>query len=297
MTTETEKVAELCRLIERSDEPPRLADLAKRAGASESHTHRLFKRITGLTPKAYAAAVRAQRARAALERAETVTAAIYEAGYNSSGRFYESATERLGMTPTELRARGAGLEIQYAFGASSLGSVLVAATDRGVCAILLGDDREALAGDLGRRFPKARLGAGDERFSELVARVIALVEDPARGADLPLDIRGTAFQERVWRALARIPAGTTVSYTEIARSIGAPRSARAVARACADNPAAVAIPCHRVVRSDGALSGYRWGVERKRALQARERERSGASDEARDRESHGDETSRARRID
>ena len=271
MTTDTEKVAELCRWIERSDEAPRLSELARRAGASESHTHRLFKRLTGLTPKAYAAAVRAKRARDALESAASVTEAIYEAGYSSSGRFYESSTERLGMTPTELRARGDGVDIRYAFGSSSLGSVLVAATDRGICAIMLGDERDALADDLARRFPRAQRRDDDDRFADLVARVVALVEDPGRGADLPLDIRGTAFQERVWRALSKIPAGTTVSYAELARSLGAPKSTRAVAAACAKNPVAVAIPCHRVVGSDGSLTGYRWGTDRKRALLDRER--------------------------
>jgi AraC family transcriptional regulator of adaptative response/methylated-DNA-[protein]-cysteine methyltransferase len=263
-------IAALCRVIEQADTPPPLADLAQRAGLSPFHLHRLFKSVTGVTPRQYAAAHRACRVQAGLRDAARVTDAIYDAGYNSSGRFYDAATARLGMTPTRYRAGGAGTEIRFAVGECSLGSILVAASDRGVCAILLGDDPDALTRDLQDRFPRAHLVGGDAGFEQLVARVVGMVEAPARGHDLPLDVRGTAFQQRVWQALCDVPAGRTLSYTEVARRIGAPRSVRAVARAVASNPLAVAIPCHRVVRLDGDLAGYRWGVERKRALLARE---------------------------
>jgi AraC family transcriptional regulator of adaptative response/methylated-DNA-[protein]-cysteine methyltransferase len=267
------QVAALCRWIEASDQVPTLEDLASRAGLSPFHTHRLFKAVTGVTPRAYAVAHRARRVRGELETRATVTEAIYGAGYGSSARFYEASNAVLGMTPTAYRAGGTGSEIRFAIGQCSLGAILVAATARGVCAILLGDDPEALAHDLERRFPRAQLVGADAGFEQLVAQVVGLVEQPGLGAELPLDIRGTAFQQRVWKALRRIPAGKTASYTEIARRIGAPRSVRAVAQACAANALAVAIPCHRVVRTDGDLSGYRWGVERKRALLDRESRR------------------------
>jgi AraC family transcriptional regulator of adaptative response/methylated-DNA-[protein]-cysteine methyltransferase len=263
-------VAGLCRLIEAAEQPPTLAALASHAGLSTYHVHRLFKSVTGLTPRAYAAAQRARRAREALARCPTVTEAIHGAGYGSSGRFYEDADDVLGMTPTQYRAGGAGLEIRFAVGECSLGSILVAATSRGVCAVLLGDDPQALVHELERRFAKARLRGADAGFEALVAKVVGLVEDPRTGVELPLDLRGTAFQQRVWRALRRIPAGSTTSYAELARRLGDPNAARAVARACAANPIAVVIPCHRVVRTDGDPSGYRWGVERKRALLAKE---------------------------
>lgn len=267
---QAEQVAALCRIIERAERVPTLDELARRAGLSAFHTHRLFKSVTGVTPRAYAAAHRARRVRGELAARATVTEAIYGAGYGSSARFYEASNELLGMTPTAYRAGGKGLAIRYALGTCSLGSVLVAATERGVCAILLGDDRPALVRDLAARFPRAQLVDCDAAFAELVAQVVALVEQPGLGAELPLDIRGTAFQQRVWTALRRIPAGQTASYADVARRIGAPRAVRAVAQACAANPLAVAIPCHRVVRQGGDLSGYRWGVERKRTLLARE---------------------------
>lgn len=264
------QVAELCRLIESSDEVPSLDELASHAGLSVYHLHRVFKAVTGVTPKAYATAHRAQRVRAELGKSATVTEAIYGAGYSSNGRFYEESNQMLGMTPTTYRASGASMEIRFAIGECSLGSILVAATARGVCAILLGDDPDELAHDLERRFPRAHLIGADAGFEQLVARVVGLVESPGVGVDLPLDVRGTAFQQRVWQALREIPAGTTASYAEIASTIGAPRAIRAVAQACAANAIAVAIPCHRVVRTDGDVSGYRWGVERKRTLLARE---------------------------
>jgi AraC family transcriptional regulator of adaptative response/methylated-DNA-[protein]-cysteine methyltransferase len=267
------QVAALCRLIEASDQMPTLDELASHAGLSSFHTHRMFKAVTGVTPKAYAAAHRAGRVRGELRSRATVTEAIYGAGYNSSARFYETSTAMLGMTPTKFKAGGTGQDIRFAIGQSSLGSILVAATARGVCAILLGDDPEALVHDLERRFPRAHLIGADPAFEQLVAQVVGLVEQPGVGGALPLDIRGTAFQQRVWKALRQIPAGKTASYTDIARKIGSPRAVRAVAQACAANPLAVAIPCHRVVRTDGDLSGYRWGVERKRALLDREARR------------------------
>ncbi len=263
-------VAALCRLLESSEEVPSLEALAAHVGLSTFHTHRVFKASTGVTPRAYAAAHRAERVRRQLEGDGSITDAIYGAGYNSSARFYAESTARLGMTPTEYRAGGAALPIRFAIGPCSLGSCLVAATARGVCAILLGDDPEALIRDLERRFGGATLQGGDAEFEALVGRVLALVERPGAGAELPLDIRGTAFQQRVWAALTKIPAGTTTSYAALAASLGAPGSARAVAQACAANALAVAIPCHRVVRTDGGLSGYRWGIERKRALLDRE---------------------------
>ena len=267
-------IAELCRFIERSERAPTLDELAERAGWSSWHLHRLFKEITGVTPKAYAAAHRASRVRQELARSDTVTDAIYDAGYNSNGRFYERSNEMLGMTPTAWRAGGANTAIHFAIGECALGAILVAQSERGVCAIALGDDPDALARDLQDQFPQARLIGGDAGFEKLVAKVVGFVEAPGLGLDLPLDVRGTAFQQRVWQALREIPVGTTASYSDIAKRIGAPKSMRAVAQACGANTLAVAIPCHRVVRSDGSLSGYRWGVERKSALLQREAKRA-----------------------
>jgi AraC family transcriptional regulator of adaptative response/methylated-DNA-[protein]-cysteine methyltransferase len=271
-------VAVLCRFIEEAEEVPRLEELASHAGVSAHHLHRLFRAVTGLTPRAYAAGIRARRVRAELDRRSTVTAAIHGAGYGSSGRFYEEASSILGMTPTSYRAGGAAETIRFALGQCSLGSILVAASQRGVCAILLGDDPESLVRELEGRFQRAELIGGDAGFEQLVATVVGFVEAPGIGLDLPLDVRGTAFQQRVWQALRQVPAGETVSYTELARRLRSPRSVRAVASACAANPIAVAIPCHRVVRRDGGLAGYRWGVERKRALLERESSSSRARD-------------------
>ncbi|MBS1189308.1 MAG: hypothetical protein H6R10_1100 [Rhodocyclaceae bacterium] len=265
-------VAGLCRQIESAEVPPKLGELARSAHMSVFHLHRVFKAVTGVTPKAYGLAQRARKVREELRRSGTVTEAIYEAGYRSSGRFYEESDRLLGMTPSDYRAGGTHAAIRFAVGQCSLGAILVAASQRGVCAILLGDDPDALVRDLQDRFPRADLIGGDAGFERLVARVVGFVEAPQLGLGLPLDVRGTAFQQRVWQALLAIPPGATASYREIAERIGAPRSVRAVAAACAANPLAVAIPCHRVVRNDGELSGYRWGVERKRALLQREAE-------------------------
>ncbi|TJZ79017.1 bifunctional DNA-binding transcriptional regulator/O6-methylguanine-DNA methyltransferase Ada [Chitiniphilus eburneus] len=261
-----------CRAIEAAPTPPTLEQLATIAGLSRYHFHRVFKQLTGVTPRDYAAAHRAARVRDGLQRADSVTDAFYDAGFGSSGRFYEQAGELLGMKPGDYRAGGAGETIRFGVGQCSLGAILVAATPRGVCSIELGDEPEALVRGLQDRFPKAELVGGDPAFEGWMATVIGLIEAPATPVALPLDVRGTAFQQRVWQALRQIPPGCTASYAEIAQRIGAPTAARAVARACAGNTLAVAIPCHRVVRNDGALSGYRWGVARKRALLAREAE-------------------------
>jgi AraC family transcriptional regulator of adaptative response/methylated-DNA-[protein]-cysteine methyltransferase len=264
------KVAEACRLIEAAEEAPKLDELAAKVGLSPYHFHRIFKAAVGVTPKAYAVAHRNRNVRDKLQRSSTVTAAIYDAGFNSSGRFYANSGQVLGMTPTSFRKGGADAEIRFAIGACSLGAILVAASKKGICSILIGDDPDALARDLQDRFPRAELIGADAQFERLVARVVGLIEAPGKRTDLPLDVRGTAFQHRVWAALKDIPAGSTASYTEIAKRIGVPKAVRAVAGACAANPLAVAIPCHRVVKSDGSLSGYRWGVERKRELLNRE---------------------------
>jgi len=260
------KVATTCRLIEEADETPHLAELARRANLSPYHFHRIFKAVTGVTPKAYAAAHRHKKVRANLKRSDTVTAAIHDAGFNTSARFYADASDVLGMTPSQYRSGGNNTEMQFAVAQCSLGSILVAASGKGIAAILLGDNPEALVHDLEDRFPKATLIGGNKTFEDIVAKVLNLVEAPGTGFDLPLDVRGTAFQHRVWQALRKIPAGTTVTYTDIAQRVGMPSAVRAVASAIAANPIAIAIPCHRVIRSDGSLSGYRWGVERKHAL-------------------------------
>jgi AraC family transcriptional regulator, regulatory protein of adaptative response / methylated-DNA-[protein]-cysteine methyltransferase len=265
-----ELVTLLCRQIETSETPPTLAMLAQSARMSTFHLHRIFKNVTGVTPKAYAAAHRARQVREKLIHAHSVTDAIYNAGYNANSRFYEASQQLLGMSPKNYRAGGTNTVIQFALGECSLGAILVAATERGVCAILMGDTPESLTHNLQDRFPKAELIGGDTEFEHLIARVVGFVENPNLGIELPLDVRGTAFQQRVWQALQKIPIGSTMSYSEIAERIGAPKSARAVAGACAANTLAVAIPCHRVVRNDGSLSGYRWGVERKRTLLERE---------------------------
>lgn len=267
-------VAHACRLIEAAadvaDKLPDLDTLARASGMSRFHFHRIFKAHTGITPKAYAAARRADRVRQALGQGAPVTDALYAAGWQSSAPFYAAAEQQLGMAPGRYRRGGAGETIAYALGACSLGTVLVASTAKGICAILIGDDDEALVQDLHARFPNAALAAADPGFAQTLARVIAFVDAPRAAFDLPLDVRGTVFQQRVWEALRRIPPGETVSYTELAERVGQPSAVRAVAGACAANPAAIAIPCHRVLRNDGAISGYRWGVERKRKLLERE---------------------------
>jgi AraC family transcriptional regulator of adaptative response/methylated-DNA-[protein]-cysteine methyltransferase len=267
-------IARACRSIERAivagEPPPTLAALAQAAKLSRYHFHRLFKAGAGVTPRDYAAAKRADRLRDGLSGAPSVTAALYDAGFNTSSRFYEQAGSLIGMTPRAYRQGGKDVEIRFAVGRCSLGALLVAMSVKGVCAILLGDDPAALARDLRARFPQASLSAGDRNFTRVVAQVASFVEAPSRKFALPLDVRGTVFQQRVWRALQDIPPGETASYAEIALRIGKPKAVRAVGSACGANTVAVAIPCHRAVKSDGGLAGYRWGVARKRALLDRE---------------------------
>jgi len=264
-------IARACELIGAADEAPDVESLAAAVGMSPSHFHRTFKSQTGVTPRAYARAHRARRVRDELAKGKRVTAAMYNAGFNSNGRFYATASKTLGMKPTVFRAGGAGMTIRFSVGECSLGSILVAASEVGICAISLGDDPEELVKWLQDRFPKADFIGGDSEFDKRVAQVIAFVERPAIGLHLPLDVRGTAFQQRVWQKLTEIPYGSRRTYSEIAAALGMQKSTRAVGAACGANPIAVAIPCHRVVRTDGSLCGYRWGLERKAKLLKRER--------------------------
>jgi len=263
-------VAAACRQIESAETLPTLGELAEAAGLSSFHFHRVFKGVTGLTPKGYADAHRSRKVRERLADGGSVTDALYDAGFNSNSRFYEAADQLLGMKPGDYRAAGQNNDIRFAVGQCSLGAILVAQSERGVCAILLGDDPHQLVCDLQDKFRRANLIGADQAFEALIAKVVGFIEAPAIGLDLPLDVRGTAFQERVWQALREIPVGSTASYADVALRIGSPKAVRAVAQACGANNLAVAIPCHRVVRSDGNLSGYRWGVERKRQLLERE---------------------------
>ena len=266
-------VAKACRLIEAADQPPKLSVLAATVGMSPFHFHRIFKRLIGLSPKAYASARRSDRLRGSLQGRQTVTEAIYEAGFNSNSRFYSGASALLGMSPNNFRTGGTGITIRFATAKCSMGFVLVGATVQGVCTIFLGDDPKRLVEDLRRRFNQANFVAADHKFRRIIKEVVRLVEEPAMPCELPLDIRGTAFQQKVWQALQQIPPGMTATYAEIAARIKLPKAVRAVAQACGANPVAIAVPCHRVIRSDGSLSGYRWGIERKRELLQREARR------------------------
>jgi AraC family transcriptional regulator of adaptative response/methylated-DNA-[protein]-cysteine methyltransferase len=268
--TDALKITHACRLIETSERLPGLAELAEQAGLSTSHFHRLFKSVTGLTPKAYASAHKAKRLRQLLADNMPVTDAIYAAGYESSSPVYAAANPLLGMKPRQYAHGGANTTIHFALTECTLGSLLVAISEKGVCAISLGDEPEHLLKELQDRFPHANLIGADSAFEAMIAKVIAFVEAPNIGLELPLDIRGTAFQQRVWQALQEIPYGQTTTYTELAHKIGKPKAIRAVASACAANTLAIAIPCHRVIRQDGSLSGYRWGVMRKRAILKKE---------------------------
>ncbi len=271
---ESALVAAACRAIESAEEAPRLSDLAKRAGVSPYHFHRMFKRIAGVTPKSYAAAHRSNRVQDRLRSGAEVTDAIYDAGFNSSGRFYESTPSILGMTPSAYRNGGKGEAMAYEVRRCSLGRVLVAATERGLCAILLGDRSQQLVEDLKQRFPKAEFTKPSAGFAGWVRQVVEFVDGPrASGLSLPLDVRGTAFQRKVWEALRQIHPGQTSTYGAVAKRVGNRKAARAVAAACAANPLAIAIPCHRVVGANGKLAGYRWGVERKRRLLDQENSR------------------------
>lgn len=263
-------VEQACRQIVEAEQPPSLTQLAAASGMSPWHFHRVFKAVSGVTPKAWINAHRADTVRRQLGKASSITEALYGAGFNSNSRFYEASGKLLGMKPSDYRKGGVNADIHFAVGECFLGSILVAQSQRGVCAILLGDDPDQLVRELQDQFHTAVLIGGDEQFEQLIAQVVGFIEAPGLGLDLPLDLQGTAFQQRVWQALIHIPPGTTASYAEIAQQIGAPRSFRAVAQACGANSLAVAIPCHRVVRTDGGLSGYRWGAERKRQLLERE---------------------------
>lgn len=265
-----EVVEAACRTLEQSANGVALEDLARKAGLSTHHFHRVFKQSTGLTPKAYFKALQANRLQASLESAGSVTEALYDAGYNSSGRFYEQGAPGLGMAPKTFRSGGMGESIRYAVEPCALGVIIVAATPKGVCGIEFGDSAHALIDRLRQRFPKATFEPGDPTFRQWFGQVLAYIDHPSGLLDLPLDIQGTVFQRRVWQALRDIPSGSTSSYADVAAAIGQPKAVRAVAQACANNQLAVAVPCHRVVRSDGSLSGYRWGTARKAELLRRE---------------------------
>ncbi|HDT0386637.1 TPA: bifunctional DNA-binding transcriptional regulator/O6-methylguanine-DNA methyltransferase Ada [Klebsiella aerogenes] len=264
-----EKVAAACRLLEQ-EAPITLEALAQQLAVSPFHFHRIFKSVTGLTPKAWQQAWRARRLREALSHGQNVTSAALAAGFPDSASYYRQANETLGMTARQFKRGGEDILISWVCCNSASGRCLVAFSERGVCAVLLGDDDKALYAQLASLFPGAQLQPGDDTFTERVAQVVAHLDNPQQAVNLPLDIRGTAFQQRVWQALRQIPAGETRSYREVAHSIGQPRAVRSVAGACAANKLAIVIPCHRVVREGGALSGYRWGSERKALLLARE---------------------------
>jgi AraC family transcriptional regulator of adaptative response/methylated-DNA-[protein]-cysteine methyltransferase len=268
-------IEQACALIQHGDPAPTLSELAAAAGMSRYHFQRVFKGRTGVSPKQYAMAVRHQRAAQTLQTADSVTTALYDAGYASGGHFYTESADALGMTPGAYRGGAAGETIRYGLATCYLGWVLAAATGRGLCAIELGDDPDKLVDALHARFPNAEV-MHDLAFNDWMAQIIAFLDAPEHGLALPLDIQGTAFQRRVWAALREIPAGSTLSYTELATRIGKSSAVRAVAGACAANKLAVAIPCHRVVRQNGELSGYRWGIERKRQLLEQERKSSTA---------------------
>ena len=263
-------VEKACTLLRTSETMPSLGELADAACISRFHFHRVFKQITGVTPRDYARIHRLGRLGEKLDSGQPITASIYAAGFGSSSRAYEAAPAGLGMTPGTRRRGGSGETIRFVTVATPLGWALVAATGCGICMTALGDDRDSLAAALRQRFPRAELVAEDAGLKEWADRIVRFITAPEQNLDLPLDIRGTAFQARVWRALQKIPLGKTASYTEIAARLGQPKAVRAVAQACAANKLALVVPCHRVIRSDGELGGYRWGLERKRALLARE---------------------------
>jgi AraC family transcriptional regulator, regulatory protein of adaptative response / methylated-DNA-[protein]-cysteine methyltransferase len=268
-------VRDACAFIESEEAVPALDRLAARAGYSKFHFLRMFRGITGVTPRAYAEAVRTRRLQSALSEGTRVADAVAEAGYGSESRVYEQTDRLLGMTPGALRRGGAGEEIRTALADCPFGRLLIGATERGVCFLGFAEPEDALMAALRRRFPRASIRPDDAGLAATVVAVLRFLAEPAAALDLPLDLRGTAFQKRVWDALTRIPLGETRSYAEIAAIIGAPRAVRAVASSCATNPVALAVPCHRVIGSDGGLTGYRWGVQRKRALLAREAEATG----------------------
>ncbi len=269
-----------CALIRSGDTLPTLAEMAAAAGISRFHFHRVFKQITGATPREWGKAHRLDRFAARLDAGESVAGAVYAAGFGASSRAYEAASSGLGMTPGARRHGGRGETIRFTIVKTALGWALVAATARGICMTALGDERSALEAELRRRFPAALIWPADAALTAWAEEIVRFVTRPDVQPDLPLDIRGTAFQAQVWRALQKIPPGRTTSYSEVAAALGRPQAVRAVARAIASNNVALLVPCHRVVRSDGDLAGYRWGRERKRALIAREREAAQAAEAA-----------------
>jgi AraC family transcriptional regulator, regulatory protein of adaptative response / methylated-DNA-[protein]-cysteine methyltransferase len=266
-------VRDVCRAIDaQPDGPADLASLGRRVGRSPHQLLRAFRRVLGVSPREYRDAKRVGRLKSSLKEMPHVSPAIYEAGFGSSSRVYERAAGALGMTPATYARGGRGATIGYSVVTSPLGTLLVAATERGICKVSLGDSAAALERDLRREFPAAHIARDSGRLSSWVRSILAHLEGSEPHLDLPLDIRATAFQQKVWSALRKIPYGSTRSYQDVARAIGSPRATRAVARACATNPVALVIPCHRVVREDGQAGGYRWGVERKAALLKREQD-------------------------
>lgn len=265
-----EAVRKACKFLAEAEEYPTLKALARKAGISAHHFHRIFKKVVGVTPKQFAAQLRSEKVRCLLRLDRSVTETVHEAGYQSTGGFYEGIQAVLGMAPQKFRRGGADVQIRFCLGDTTLGALLVAVSDRGICALTLGDDPQMLIKQLQDWFPNAVLEPADRHLTLTLARVIALIEAPGETYDLPLDIRGTAFQQKVWQALREIPSGTTATYRQLATMLGIPRATRAVAAACAANRIAVAIPCHRVIRTGGKLAGYRWGIARKQELINRE---------------------------
>ena len=258
-------------LAARSDDEGKLAPLAAALQTSPGTLRRAFRRMTGLTPRAFADAVRTARFKKELRGGNNVAAALYETGFGSSSRVYERSNAKLGMTPAVYRRGGAGMQIRYAIADSPLGKVLVGATERGVSAVYLGAAEKTLAAELRQEYPRAEIARADQSFTSWVREIVQCLEGRPPRLDLPLDVQATAFQRRVWQELQRIPFGTTRTYSQIARALGKPKAVRAVARACATNPVSIVVPCHRVIREDGSLAGYRWGLERKQRLLAQER--------------------------
>ncbi len=275
VSRDEQAIARAVALIEASEVPPRLDALAQAVGYAPHHFQRLFTRAIGVSPAAYARALRAQRLTDSLDQKGRITDAIYDAGYEAPSRAYADARGRLGMSPSDWRKGGEGKTIRFAVAESSLGPLLVAATDKGLCRISFDEDEAALRA----RFPRARIVPGDEAFAALVGDVVALVDDPARQADLPVDVAGTAFQQAVWAALRAIPAGETRTYSQVAAAVGRPAAVRAAGSACGDNGLAILIPCHRVLRTDGSLGGYAYGLERKERLLDKERFSRGSADD------------------
>ncbi len=268
---QTEAVEQACRYLEAHlDRTVGLEELGKAVGFSPEHLQRTFKHVLGVSPRQYADARRLEHLKARLRDGRPITEAMYDAGYSGSSRLYEKAPEQLGMTPGDYRRGGSGTEVRYALANCPFGRLLVAATARGLCRVSLGDSDKELKAALAAEYPAAELRADGAELAQWVQAILRHLDGQQPRLDLPLDVRATAFQRRVWEELRRIPYGGTRSYGEIARKLGVPRGARAVARACATNPVAVVIPCHRVIRDDGGLGGYRWGLDRKRGLLARE---------------------------